>query len=126
MVANLVLEIAAVVLSTGIIGVWRYQASIDRRLTELSMAAQRRENAIENLHKEKTYIVAAAAQTHEELRREAEGMQEQFSACRAQCVARSLQYARDAAQLTAMAERIGRLERAVDEIREILMDMRQK
>ena len=121
---NLVLEIAATVISAGILGVWSYQIKISRRLNEFALGAQRREDAIEALHREKTYILQVSEQTHADLQEETADLQQAFAACRAQCSARSVQYARGEAEIKALCDRIARLEKAVDEIRAILLEIR--
>ena len=123
--ANLVLEIAAVVLATGIVGVWRYQASIDRRLAALVLDAQKREDAIAALHVEKTLILEGSERTHDTMRAETDELRTQFAACREQCRQRSLQYARDAETIRGLADRLTRLELAVDEIRRILLEIKR-
>ena len=125
MAANLVLEIAAVVLAAGIIGVWRHQASIDRRLTEMALAAQRREDAIAAIYREKDLILKASEQTHDALQAETEQIRDDFAACREQCRTRSLQYARDSETIRALADRLTRLEQAVDEIRRLLLEIKR-
>ena len=125
MAANLVLEVAAVVLAAGIVGVWRYQASIDRRLAEIVLAGQRREDAITALDREKDLIVEASERTHDALQAETEQIRDAFAACREQCRQRSLQYARDAETIRGLADRLTRLELAVDEIRRILLEIKR-
>lgn len=125
MAANLVLEIAAIVFAAGIIGIWRHQASIDRKLAEIVLAGQRREDAITALDREKDLILEASEKTHDALQAETEQIRDDFAACREQCRQRSLQYARDAETIRALADRLTRLEQAVDEIRRILLEIKR-
>lgn len=121
--ANLVLEIAAVVLATGIVGVWRYQASIDRRLAALVLDAQKREDAIAALHIEKALILEGSERAHDTMQAETEELRDQFASCREQCRQRTLQYARDAETIRSLGDRLTRMEMAVDEIHRLLIGM---